>query len=245
MASSSGNKAFRSCSKKILYNFVKFCDQEPENEKLIAPIPHPTKRASQIAGVSVSTVKKIRRESGGQLITNFTFPRKKVKKDIFEKISIDEFDCSIIRRTVHDFYVKLKKVPSLNKLLPVLKETMNFIWNKETLRQILHKIGFKWKRCQNKRKVLFEREDILKRTQFLRNIKIFRTEGRPMVYIDETWIDSNLTFNKCWQSEDAYGITPSRQCFTPYYCAGARWGFCLIQILYIKPIQRKGTIMDK
>lgn len=228
MASSSGNKAFRSGTKKILHNIIKFCDQEAENGEIIVPLNHPTKRASEIAGVSLSTIKRIRREAGDELNPDFDSPKKRVKKDVFAITAIDEFDCSVIRRTVHDFYVKEKKIPSLNKLLPVLKESINFNWNKEILRQILHKIGFKWKSCQNKRKVLLEREDIiLKRINFLRNIKKYRTEDRPIIYIDETWVDSNLTFNKCWQSGEVDGVlqtgNASRRIIV--LCAGGYMGF--------------------
>ena len=70
----------------------------------------------------------------------------------FVVVAIDEFDCSVIRRTVHDFYVKEKKVPSLNKLLHVLKESISFNWNKETFHQILHKIEFKWKKMPKQKK---------------------------------------------------------------------------------------------
>ena len=78
----------------------------------------------------------------------------------FVVVAIDEFDCSVIRRTMHDFYVKEKKVSSLNKLLPVLKESISFKWNKETLRQIFHKIGIKWKKMPKQKnywkvKILF------------------------------------------------------------------------------------------
>ena len=162
------------------------------------------------------------------LIQNLFHLKKELKEVFLKKTSIDEFDCSIIRRTIQDFYVKEKKIPSLNKLLPVLKEKIDFKWNKEILRQILHKIGFKWKKCQKKRKVLLEREDIiLKRIQYLRNMKKYRSEGRPIIYLDETWVDSNLTFSKCWQSEEIEGVlqtgNASRRIIV--LCAGGSMGF--------------------
>lgn len=49
--------------------------------------------------------------------------------------------------------------------------------------------------------ILLEREDIiLKIIRFLRKMKKARDDKLPLVYIDETWIDSNLTFRGCWQS---------------------------------------------
>jgi hypothetical protein len=34
---------------------------------------------------------------------------------------------------------------------------------------------------------------------------MLRSEGRQIFYLDERWVDSNLTFKKCWQSEDVKG----------------------------------------
>ena len=109
MANSGGNKAFKSGTKKILHNIIKYCDQEAEYGEIIVPINQPTKRASQIAGVSVNNIKRIHCEEGDKLYPYFNSPKKRVKKDVFEKIAFDKFDGSVIRRTVHDFYVKKKK----------------------------------------------------------------------------------------------------------------------------------------
>ena len=147
---------------------------------------------------------------------------------ILSRSKSDQFDCDVIRRTVHDFYIREKKVPFLSKLLPVIKEKINFPWGREFLKQILHEIGFKWKKSQDKRKILIEREDIvLKRVKFLRRMNAYREEERPIIYIDETWIDSNLTFNKCWQSKDTDGVfktgNASRRVIV--LCAGGAMGF--------------------
>ena len=34
----------------------------------------------------------------------------------------------------------------------------------------------------------------------------FRKEKRPLVFIDETWTDSNLIVGKCWQSDKIFGV---------------------------------------
>jgi hypothetical protein len=43
----------------------------------------------------------------------------------------------------------------------VLKERVNFDWKVTTLRQILKEMGFKWTRCGSRRKIFFERENIV------------------------------------------------------------------------------------
>ena len=34
----------------------------------------------------------------------------------------------------------------------------------------------------------------------------FREEGRNIIYLDETWIDTSYTNKKVWQSDDVPGI---------------------------------------
>jgi hypothetical protein len=38
----------------------------------------------------------------------------------------DDFDISVIRRTVYDFYTQEETVPTVRQLLPKLRETINF-----------------------------------------------------------------------------------------------------------------------
>ena len=68
---------------------------------------------------------------------------------------------------------------------------------------------------------------MLKRVKFLRRIKVYQEEERPIIYIDEMWTDSNLTFNKCWQSKDTDGIFKTRNASSRVIvlCAGDAMGF--------------------
>jgi hypothetical protein len=69
-------------------------------------------------------------------------------------------------------------------------------------------MGFKWKRCGSRRKILIERENIVNWTcAYLQKIRKFRETGKPILYLDETWVDVNLTFSKCWQNKEVVGIT--------------------------------------
>jgi hypothetical protein len=36
--------------------------------------------------------------------------------------------------------------------------------------------------------------------------KKYREDGQEIFYVDETFIDANLTFKKCWQNNDVSGI---------------------------------------
>lgn len=54
---------------------------------------------------------------------------------------LDDFDLSAIRQKIHHFYSVRKEVPTLSKLLAVLKEDINYDGGKEHLRQSLKKMG--------------------------------------------------------------------------------------------------------
>jgi hypothetical protein len=75
----------------------------------------------------------------------------------------------------------------------------------------LKDMGFVWKGAQSKRLFLIERSDIVQwRLKFLTQMKQARTEGREIFYLDESWVDTNLTFQKCWQKNgDVEGVMPT------------------------------------
>ncbi|XP_023718473.1 uncharacterized protein LOC111870421 [Cryptotermes secundus] len=113
----------------------------------------------------------------------------------------DDFDISVIRRTVYE-----ETVPTVGKLLPKLRETINFKGGSTSLKLILRKIGFKRKKTRNNRGALIERDDIRsKRVAYLRAIKKYREEGRTIIYEDETFIHSSHTRPKNWTDDTPSG----------------------------------------
>lgn len=111
---------------------------------------------------------------------------------------IDDFDFGVIRRMIEKFYLELKVVPTTKKLLEKLRKENIFPYTRDSLRRLLKANGFHWKKCQNKRKILMEKPHILHwRYKYLRAIKKYREQNRNIVYIDETWVDNDLTFKKC------------------------------------------------
>ncbi|KAG8269625.1 hypothetical protein J6590_103750 [Homalodisca vitripennis] len=53
-----------------------------------------------------------------------------------------------------------------------------------------------------------ERPDIVNwRARYLREIHKCRHEGKVIVYLDETWVDNNLTFGKCWSGLGVPGVS--------------------------------------
>ena len=163
--------------------------------KLTISINQSSKRIKKLMGMALSSVHNIRNEENDAEDPKFSLLQKRQKMETILSINLDLFDIDILWRTIQDFYIREKRVSTISKILPVLKEKMNFAYQNETSQKILREIGFTFKKAQNKRKILMERPDIiLARTKFLKSIKKYREGNRSLIYIDETWIDSNLTF---------------------------------------------------
>lgn len=129
------------------------------------------------------------------------------KKKAGTLVKVDDFDRQVIRNVIQDFYLVRKQVPTAPKLLAAIKEKIEFPYKLTSLRRLLKQMGFKWKKSQAKRKVLIERPSIVAwRSKYLKAMKFHRQENRTIVYLDETWVDNNLTFKKCWQSDDIPGV---------------------------------------
>lgn len=198
-------ETIRSKERQVIRNVIKQCDREKDAKSLTIPINKATKRAALYCNVSVCTIKNIRKEGKDRPSETLGTPG---KKRCAEKrtASVDNFDRRVILNIIHDFYVNKKTVPTCKKLLPILKERINFQWSEWTLRKIMKEMGFVWKRCMSKRKILIERPDIINwRCNYLQKLKKYREQGRCIFYLDETWVDANLTFHKCWQHQEVDG----------------------------------------
>lgn len=80
------------------------------------------------------------------------------------------------------------KCLQLKKINLKLKETgVNFRGSDRTLNRILKKLGFKWRKTQDNRIILMERNNIRQaRISYLRSIRLYRSQNRPIIYVDDS-----------------------------------------------------------
>lgn len=135
---------------------------------------------------------------------------------------------------MRQFYTVRKEVPTLRKLHRVLKEDINFGGGISSLHSVLKEMGYQYKKCQSKRKILIERHDIVVwRAKYLRTMKRLRETEKPIVYVDETYIHTAHEVNKCWQGPNEPGVSKAISLGERYIIvhAGTRNGFvdnCLL-----------------
>jgi hypothetical protein len=92
--------------------------------------------------------------------------------------------------------------PTVKNLHVKLVKLIAFSSSKSSLQCVLKKLGFKWKRTQNNRMVLTERQDIqFQRMTFVKRIKQYRQENRPIMYTDEMYIHSTHTTLYSWSDD--------------------------------------------
>jgi hypothetical protein len=93
-------------------------------------------------------------------------------------VYVDSFDKCVIRNTFRDFYIQENRVPTISKLLPIIKQKIHFV---------VKSLGCKWKKCQSKKNILVETADILDwRSRYLVNMKEYRDKERPIFYTDDS-----------------------------------------------------------
>ena len=115
---------------------------------MLIPLDNVIERVIAATGVSKSTIQRISRESKlieqGKM-SKFTTPDK--KRTVNKIVSnVDDFDRCVVRRTVHNMITIHKCVPTINNLIADLRNSINFNGCKTTLRILLNKIGFKFKK---------------------------------------------------------------------------------------------------
>ncbi|XP_068617514.1 uncharacterized protein [Battus philenor] len=139
--------------REIILKVKEFMDEEKRMQVPIIPLSKVYVRVSAATGVSERTVLNIVKEA--RLVeqglldpeTLKKTPKKRVRTK--GKIEVDEYDLQVIRRKIHEFYAFKKEVPTINKLLQILKEEINFKGSRETLRKILRKNGFQFRKTKN------------------------------------------------------------------------------------------------
>lgn len=119
---------------------------------------------------------------------------------------IDDFDKSAIRRHIMNYYER-REVPTLRKLHFSLRETGLFHGSLSSVRKIVKGLGFVYKKF-NSRKVLMEKPSVaLLRCQFLR--KTHSIDIEKAVFLDETWLNENISQDKGWTDGTVKGTIGS------------------------------------
>ena len=140
-------KRVNSTAKNIIFNIYKYFERESAKTKNRVP-PKLTHKTAEAKGYGECTVRRIAVEKFALSRAAFSSPAKRYKIDR-KKIVMDDFDTEALRRAVHEFYSE-KKYPTMDSLLSAVKEEI-FSGERMTLWKVMHKMGFKYKKVNDKR----------------------------------------------------------------------------------------------
>uniref|UniRef100_A0A8D9E570 Tc1-like transposase DDE domain-containing protein n=1 Tax=Cacopsylla melanoneura TaxID=428564 RepID=A0A8D9E570_9HEMI len=68
-------------------------------------------------------------------------------------------------------------------------------------------MGHRWRKSENNRQVLIEKMEIRNlRINYLRKLKGYRAEGRPIFFMDESYVHSTTTKQSAWGDSSSEGL---------------------------------------
>lgn len=203
------NKKLNGQGRELVANVLKFMENEATHGDFSVPVRKAQARTAAATGVSERMVRVIKQEASGiekGEALSFTTPDKKRTRSK-TVTNLDDFDQSVIRRTIHEFYAVEKCAPTVRKLKTKLEESIGFSGSYSSLLKILKQLGFKWAKTRNNRKVLVEKTDIRnKRISYIRQLQQFRGSGHPIVFMDESYILTSHTNSKGWADDSNKGL---------------------------------------
>uniref|UniRef100_A0A2A4K5K9 Tc1-like transposase DDE domain-containing protein n=1 Tax=Heliothis virescens TaxID=7102 RepID=A0A2A4K5K9_HELVI len=178
-------------ARKMVHAVLQFMQKEHE-EGLQIPLNLVQKRTAAATGISTRTVQRIAATaSEADKKPVFRTPGKK-RRGVKRVTGIDGFNQGVIKRCVHNFHLTEKKLPTVQALQKKLKAEINYQGSMSSLSRILKELGFQWKKTQYEKRVMIEQTSIrLQRIEYLENIFKYRSEGRPIVYAGESYVDSS------------------------------------------------------
>lgn len=125
--------------------------------------------------------------------------KRKNRQKIAEKI--DEFDKYAIRRKIHQFWHN-RDLPTLDKVLVAINEEENLPnFSRTSLFRLMKSMDFVYVKRGRQSALIENMEIIVWRRNYLRQIKQYQGEGRPIYYLDETWVNAGDVNSKVWSDK--------------------------------------------
>ncbi|KAJ8714797.1 hypothetical protein PYW08_004778 [Mythimna loreyi] len=163
--------------------------QEPNSN--LSNLRHIRHRTAQATGVSVRTVHRVLQEEKDLPRTphaTFKSPMKRRRKRD-NKSNVDGYTAEVIRSTIRKFCIVNNQTPTLEKLKQIFQVKIGFNGGRDTLRSLLIKLGYHWRKTDHNRKVMVERYDVqAARLKYLKQIALYRSQERPVVYTHESYV---------------------------------------------------------
>lgn len=127
-------------------------------------------------------------------------------------VKYDAFVLTAVRNCVHHFF-RRNEAPTVKKITDTLHDADDEVLcglGERTVLRLLSDIGFEKKSLQRECLLIEKDEIVAWRQRYLRLIRRYRRERRPIVYLDETWVNSGHRRKIVWKDTT---IKSARQAF--------------------------------
>ena len=176
----------------IIENVYKFCMEEKKSGMKLS-LNRVWERIAAFTGLSRSTAQRIVEEKKKAQDEQ---QQPKQPPSSTSKVSLDDFNKGVVRRTIASMFSLKKVLPMLDNIRTELKQSIGYTGSKSRLRKDLLHTKSANTRCGVNQKVLMERQDVvLSRIRYLRVVREMREAG----YTDETDVHTSHAVPKCWQ----------------------------------------------
>lgn len=205
MASSKRKRRFRVVTEDIatlVDDCRRFFERELEqNQRIILSCP--VERTAEAFDISDRTVRRIcAKLESGEAFEDDTRNRDMV---------VPEYFIPVIRQTITQMYVDNKHVTVTTLLAELttarVTRSSGWKWSRATLHRFL---TTKMRYTHGSRSTYYEQlkenaSVAAQRSKYIREIKAYRSQGRPIYYQDETWAKKNMTPINVWVDECGSG----------------------------------------
>ena len=191
-------KRLRSGEKSIVMNVRVFFEKDKAQGKSIMRERVIDRTASAI-GIGKTTIKRISKDFSQRVNLKHLKRRSRVR------INLDDFSTDITRREIHAAYTR-KEYPTLDSLQKKLLDKQVIYGGRSTLHKIIRKMGFRYKKRADGKLYVYEQLRVTQqRHDYLRSLRKNRNDKQPVVFLDETWLNSHAAPERIWVDSDETG----------------------------------------
>lgn len=201
-------RVLKSQTREMVTNVMNFMEREARADRFIIDPKKVRERVATACGVSQRTLTRLSAEKRKLEETNTSFETPNKKRKLPKKVTgLDSFDLGVVRRIVNNFYLTEKCLPTLKKIRIKLEREIQFAGSSASVRRILKNIGYKWKKTKTNKHILMESQDVsYKRFVYLKKLQEYRASKRPIIFTDESYIDSAHVSCKGWYDVTNTGV---------------------------------------
>ena len=186
-------KVLGSQAREIVFRIFNYFNSNKSEEENLGAVKL---KVSCATGVSVRTIERIVKE--GTTADNhptssnpiFKSPGKKRRK-LSSVTNVPLYNANEIRGIIYNYHVTDGNRVTLERLRAKMREDIGWNGSNTSLRRILRNMGFRFRKSRNNRQVLIEKNNIkCMRIDYIQKIRYYRSQNRPIVYLDETYLHS-------------------------------------------------------